>query len=129
LDYRRNAMRNVRASERSVCGEAVPSRSCGETAPARRFCETDRPRMEEMQPSCGCEREHCAETWACDLDRERSSECEARVLDTNLVGAPLAMVYSPFQRFDDLFEPEEALCHGTLFRELYKPFFGSRRGV
>lgn len=34
----------------------------------------------------------------------------------------LAMVYSPYQAFDDLFDTcEEALEHGTLFRKLYLP--------
>lgn len=36
-------------------------------------------------------------------------------------GLQLAMVYSPYQAFRMLFTPEEALRHGTLFEELYKP--------
>ncbi len=47
--------------------------------------------------------------------------------DTGLSGFPLAMVYSPYQQFDNLYEPEEAICKGTLFAELDKPFYGSRR--
>ncbi len=47
--------------------------------------------------------------------------------DTTLAGFPLAMVYSPYQQFDNLFDPEEALCKGTLFSDLDKPFYGSRR--
>lgn len=39
----------------------------------------------------------------------------------------LAMAYVPYQQFRDLYEPEEALNAGTLFRELDKPFYGSRR--
>ncbi len=34
----------------------------------------------------------------------------------------LAMVYSPFQEFENLYEPEEALSKGTLFADLYLPF-------
>lgn len=34
----------------------------------------------------------------------------------------LAMVYSPHQDFRDLYEPADALAHGTLYRELFKPF-------
>lgn len=33
----------------------------------------------------------------------------------------LAMVYSPNQCWRRLYSPEEALSHGTLFEELYKP--------
>ena len=34
----------------------------------------------------------------------------------------LAMVHSPEQPFEELYSPEEGLAHGTLFKELYKPF-------
>lgn len=37
---------------------------------------------------------------------------------------PLSMVYSPAQSWGDLFEPEQALQQGTLFRCLDKPFTG-----
>lgn len=33
----------------------------------------------------------------------------------------LAMVYSPMQCWRMLYSPDEALGHGTLFEELYKP--------
>lgn len=36
-------------------------------------------------------------------------------------GRPLAMVYSPVQEFDDLYEAEEGLCRGTIFKELDMP--------
>lgn len=39
----------------------------------------------------------------------------------------LAMAYVYPQEFDDLYEPDEALCHGTLFRELDMPFYGPRK--
>ena len=38
----------------------------------------------------------------------------------------LAMAYVPFQDFVELYEPDEALAQGTLFRELDKPFYGQR---
>ncbi len=38
-----------------------------------------------------------------------------------LDGAPLAYVYSPDQRFRLLYSAKDALAHGTLFEELYKP--------
>lgn len=36
-------------------------------------------------------------------------------------GLQLGMVYSPFQSWRMLYAPSEALAHGTLFEELYKP--------
>ena len=44
-----------------------------------------------------------------------------------LAGASLAMVYSPEQAFEDLYEPDEALLRGTVFIALEKPFFGDGR--
>lgn len=43
-----------------------------------------------------------------------------------LAGKSLAMVYSPYQKFRELYEPEEGLSRGTIFRELDKPFYGRR---
>lgn len=40
----------------------------------------------------------------------------------------LAMVYAPYQKFDCLYDPEEALRCGTLFKELNKPFLAGRKG-
>ncbi|MBE6604979.1 MAG: spore coat associated protein CotJA [Ruminococcaceae bacterium] len=42
-------------------------------------------------------------------------------------GRSLAMVYSPCQEFEGLYEGEAALMAGTIFRELEKPFYGARR--
>lgn len=38
----------------------------------------------------------------------------------------LAMAYVPSQAWEDLFEPDEALQQGTLFRQLWLPFEGGR---
>lgn len=37
------------------------------------------------------------------------------------MGRQLAMVYSPVNEWRMIYTPEDALCHGTLFEELYKP--------
>lgn len=37
---------------------------------------------------------------------------------------PIAMAYVPWQRWQDLYEPCKALEHGTIFKELDKPFLG-----
>ena len=36
----------------------------------------------------------------------------------------LAMVYSPCQEFEDLYDHTDGLKHGTIFRALDKPFVG-----
>lgn len=41
-----------------------------------------------------------------------------------LYGYPLAMVYAPVQCFGELYEPDEGLSQGTIFRQLDLPFTG-----
>ena len=45
-----------------------------------------------------------------------------------LRGMSLAMVYSPCQEFEDLYDHTEGLRRGTIFRQLDKPFTGRRGG-
>ena len=40
----------------------------------------------------------------------------------------LAMVYSPYQEWQNIYNGEKALENGTLFAELDKPFYGKRKG-
>lgn len=37
---------------------------------------------------------------------------------------PIAMAYVPWQRWGEVYEPEKALCRGTLFPALDLPFTG-----
>ncbi len=48
---------------------------------------------------------------------DRSASCE-------LQGMPLAMAYVPWQKWQKIYEAEKALCRGTIFEELDKPFRG-----
>ena len=41
----------------------------------------------------------------------------------------LAMMYVPYQRFENLYDEEKALDRGTLFAELDLPFYGGKRGM
>lgn len=52
---------------------------------------------------------------------------ESTVSSNPLTGFPLAMAYVPYQKFENLNEPCKALEQGTLFRELYMPFYGQKR--
>ena len=47
--------------------------------------------------------------------------------DNGGVSKSLAMVYSPYQSWEDIFTQEEALKNGTLFAKLYKPYHGGNR--
>ena len=50
--------------------------------------------------------------------------CENIGKSYGLKGYPLAMVYSPMQEFDKLYELEKGFNAGTIFSELDLPFSG-----
>lgn len=71
-----------------------------------------------MNNGCGC----------CENSGNNGGNVDG-VGDTDcLRGKSLAMVYSPCQEFDDLYDHTEGLHHGTIFRALDKPFVGRRGG-
>ena len=39
---------------------------------------------------------------------------------------PLAMAYVPIQSYGVMYEPDKALCRGTVFPDLDKPFIGCK---
>lgn len=41
-----------------------------------------------------------------------------------LNGLPIAMAYVPWQEWKNIYAAEKALCRGTIFEELDKPFLG-----
>ena len=48
--------------------------------------------------------------------------------DDPLRNTPLAMAYVPWQQWREIYEPDKALCRGTIFKELDKPFLGKGGG-
>ncbi len=76
--------------------------------------------------SCGCT-DGCSNSriGSCSRDNtQRSDGCNKGRQTWGLVDHPLAMVYSPLQGFDKLFNMETALNKGTMFEELDLPFMG-----
>lgn len=63
--------------------------------------------MENMRNSCRI-------SYACDPDAQ----------GTNLNSLPLSMAYVPWQRWQNLYKPEEGLSNGTIFQEVNLPFTG-----
>ena len=59
---------------------------------------------------------------------ERGGRGDGAVGVDCLHGMSLAMVYSPCQEFEDLYDHTEGLRRGTIFRQLDKPFTGRRGG-
>ncbi len=49
--------------------------------------------------------------------------------DTKLKDLPIAMAYVPMQKWNEVYSENDALCRGTLFPELDKPFYGKFTGA
>ena len=71
--------------------------------------------LEKM--SCGCADHR-------EVERSDMQGCNMGRHSWGLENYPLAMVYSPLQKFCDLYDLDDALESGTLFKELDLPFKG-----
>lgn len=84
--------------------------------------------------SNNCSREQVSTPYSLSGMPEKSSDgCPARSYsetspccerDDALEGMALAMAYVPWQNWKRIYEVEKALCRGTIFEELDKPFHG-----
>lgn len=72
----------------------------------------EKPRMQNASPMA--RRSECADTDTCMNEQKNVAP---------LRRFPLAMVYSPHQEWQKLYEPEEAMSRGTLFSELDYPWY------
>lgn len=87
----------ARPADNCGCNTPVrPADNCGCNAPAR------------PADNCGCNDNH---------HPHGTAGCNASRYD-QLSGMALAMSYVPWQTFCKLYELEEALCQGTIFKEL-----------
>lgn len=59
---------------------------------------------------------------SCQMNKTASSPVRTPYMCQSASGQELAMAYVPWQQFRDLYESDEALHWGTIFRELNKPF-------
>ena len=108
---------NVRPVDNCGCNTPVrPVDNCGCNTPAR------------PADNCGCNNarpaDNCGHTPAGCIDHEHhhhhdhgTEGCNASRYD-QLSGMALAMSYVPWQTFCKRYELEEALCQGTIFKEL-----------
>jgi len=78
------------------------------------------------RPGCRCSRcRQAADTWTTVQTADREC-CVSGAGVPRLQGFPLVMSYTPNQDWHEILEPEEALHSGTLFSELYFPWYPSR---
>lgn len=85
-------------------------------------CECLRKKEENcinIAKECGCK----PYMNSCEIFKNQKVQCDDGFTVPRLNEAPLSMVYSPFQEWKNIYEPEEALEHGTIFMELDFPFY------
>lgn len=103
---------NVRPADNCGCNTPVrPVDNCGCNTPARPVDNCGCNNNARPTDNCGCDHEH-------HHHHDHGTEgCNASRYD-QLSGMALAMSYVPWQTFCKRYELEEALCQGTIFKEL-----------
>lgn len=82
--------------------------NCGNAADNGCSCENGGCHYENRESTDFCHKTDTMRTWG-------------------LLNYPLASVYAPLQKFDNLYDLDTALDHGTAFVELDLPFMGDMR--
>ena len=72
-----------------------------------------------------CSSYRCNKGCEAEVDTKCSQEMYDCTNTTNDVcgSMPIAMAYVPWQQWGDVFTGECGLAHGTIFPDLYKPFW------
>lgn len=125
---------NVRPADNCGCNNPVrPVDNCGCNTPVRPVDNCGCNTSARPVDNCGCNNASPADNCGCDhhttagcLDHDHHHDhdhshgtegCNASRYD-QLSGMALAMSYVPWQTFCKRYELEEALCQGTIFKEL-----------
>lgn len=88
-------------------------------------------RRNDRDNGCGCGeyRRDDRDNGCCESRRDENCGCiDHHSLSIQTQGLPLVMSYCPDHEFHELYEDEEALHSGTLFRGLNFSFYGSKCG-
>ncbi|MDD3193926.1 MAG: spore coat associated protein CotJA [Oscillospiraceae bacterium] len=97
----------------------VPTGCCGESSYTARRAYAD--------PYADYRRANAAER----VNYQRTATSPQAACECDLSAAellPVTMGYVPVQEWCNTYDTQTALCRGTLFPELFKPFVGSRGG-
>ena len=113
----RCAINGAAATYAGRCTEFVPTGCCGESsATGRNAC---------AEPYASYRRADAAERMGARRDGERDDRnCECDLSASSQL--PVTMGYVPLQKWCNTYDTQTALCRGSLFPELDKPFLGSR---
>jgi hypothetical protein len=70
--------------------------------------------------TCGCNNAG----YAGDIRYNADNSCGGCNIECNCIDYSLAMLYPRSQNFACVYDSESGMAHGTIFKELYKPFEG-----
>ncbi len=114
----RCAMTGAAANCTGRSGEFVPTGCCGGSSYTMQSGSAD--------PYAAFCRANAAERVCCQRSATADREC-TRLCDLSAANSlPLTMGYIPMQEWCNTYDTQTALCRGSLFPELDKPFLGSR---
>ncbi len=99
--------------------QADPGLSCGGYAVPARFPKVQQTPRQVPAAGAGTPSPRCSGDQPSAVSEPESGCASSR---NPLSGMPLSMVYAPEQEWRELYGDEDALDHGTLFRELDLPF-------
>lgn len=104
-------------SRQAVSTRAMSGRSRPTSAVFEQQESIDLPKLDERIGNRGCDGSM----------RDSNNQHTQEGYGWGLMEHPLAMVYSPYQFFRDIYSPDAALNRGTMFAELDLPFEGDKR--
>ena len=107
---RNDRIQNQFTPPRSPFGRSCPAMAMGDDQKQR-----DLPQVDERMGNRNCD------------GSLRKNTSDKYNYGWGLADHPLAMVYSPYQLFRDVYSPDTALTRGTMFGELDLPFEGDKR--
>ena len=60
------------------------------------------------------------------MENHSSCSCKQEKEVLKLDSMPLAMAYVPWQKWEDIYSPEEGFARGTIFAQLDKSYIGRK---
>jgi hypothetical protein len=72
-----------------------------------------------QNPQCGCGMTPVVEA-------DKGDHCDKDYFEKYVDKLPLAMAYVPFQKWRNVWDASTGIEHGTIFEELFKPFYGDK---
>ena len=115
--------------------ENMENKHCDCDKETKKMChqEKDKMRQSEKEHKCHCDMEKKENRKEGERDDKCSCEGDKKIEDPVYKNMPvdcmqIGIGYVPWQKFENLLEMDQALKHGTLFKDLVMPYTGRCMG-